>query len=101
MRWSRKSDILFFFKKSPFSRKFFCVSYISKNAGMFIPFFPVGGFASSSSSELDSSELDSSFFAGGGFLAGAAEISQWDDHEKVIFLFFKNSAFLRKLCHQW
>ena len=43
---------------------------------MFIPFFPVGGFASSSSSELDSSELDSSFFAGGGFLAGAAEISQ-------------------------
>ena len=36
---------------------------------MFIPFFTVAGFASSSS------ELDSSFFAGG-FLAGVAEISQ-------------------------
>ena len=65
---------------------------------MFIPFFTVAGF-DSSSSELDSSELDSSFFAGG-FLAGVAEISQWDDYEKLAFLFFKNSSFSRKACHQ-
>ena len=41
---------------------------------MFIPFFTVADFASSSS-ELDSSELDSLLFAGG-ILAGAAETSQ-------------------------
>lgn len=58
---------------------------------MFIPFFTVADFASSSS-ELDSSELDSLLFAGG-ILAGAAETSQWDDHEKMTFLFFPNSAF--------
>ena len=68
------------------------VNYTSEKAVMFIPFFTVAGFASSSS------ELDSSFFAGG-FLAGVAEISQWDDHEKVTFLFFKNSLFSRKVCH--
>ena len=50
------------------------VNYTSEKARMFIPFFTVAGF-DSSSSELDSSELDSSFFAGG-FLAGVTEISQ-------------------------
>ena len=65
---------------------------------MSIPFFTIAGFASSSS-ELVSSELDSSFFAGG-FLAGVAEISQWDDYEKVAFPFFKNSPFSRKVADQ-
>ena len=41
---------------------------------MFIPFFTVADFASSSS-ELDSSELDSLLFVGG-ILTGAAETSQ-------------------------
>ena len=65
---------------------------------MFIPFFTVPGFASSSS-ELDSSELDSSFFADA-FLSGVAEISR-DDHEKKDMSFFKNTAFSRKFCHQY
>ena len=64
---------------------------------MFIPFFTVAGFASSSS-ELDSSEFDSSFFAGG-FLPGVAEVKQSNDHEKVPFSFTKNSPFSSKVCH--
>ena len=73
-------------------------SHTSEKSGMFIPFFTVPGFASSSS-ELDSSELDSSFFADA-FLSGVAEISR-DDHEKKDMSFFKNTAFSRKFCHQY
>ena len=98
-QWDDHEKVAFlFFKNVPFSRSATSINYTSEKAGMFIPFFTVAGFASSSS-ELDSSELDSSFFAGG-FLAGVAEISQWDDYEKLAFLFFKNSSFSRKACHQ-
>ena len=67
------------------------VNYTSVKAAMFIPFFTVSGFPSSSS-ELDSSELGFFFFAGA-FLAGVAEISYRDDHEKRHAYFSKMLLF--------